>query len=170
MQFPVFASNQRFGQTVFVMNKIVGKSAFDAQISIVERLARWRAGDFDDSIVVRVQIELTADATKIAGCPRRSESPTLPGLSGLSFRSTPRSGKCQCNPTQFAGRIDQRVVGDGRNRCLRSAIGQRDRIDRFDLIAVTRATGAQDAEIGIEFNVGIEIPVSPARGASTGSS
>ncbi len=47
---------------------------------------------------------------------------------------------------------------------------QRDGVDGLDLIAIPRATGTEDAEIGVELDVRIDVVGRPTRGASTGSS
>ena len=63
----VFPSNQRLCQSVRVVDKVIGKSTFDTEVSVIHRLSGRRAGDFDHPVTGNVQVELTPDSTKITG-------------------------------------------------------------------------------------------------------
>ena len=56
MQQTIGAADQRFGDAVGVVNKIVSKTAFDAQVAIVERFAGLGAGNFYDFIILNMQV------------------------------------------------------------------------------------------------------------------
>ena len=157
MELTIGAANQGLGDSVFVMNKVKRESSFHAQVAVVERLAGFGASDFDQSIVVRVQIHLTTNATKVASRPRGRDVQLDQVLWALLFNECPCRASVDAPAAQFAAGIDQAPLSRRRDRGLGSTVGQRDRVDPFDFIAVASATSTQDAQVGFEFDVRIVV-------------
>ena len=81
-----------------------------------------------------------------------------PGFSGSSFQRVLRSGaSVNATAAQFATGFDQAALTRGRNRRFGSSVGQRDRVNGFDFIAIPGAASTQDAKVRKEFDVGIVV-------------
>ena len=67
MEFAIFATDERFSDSIFMMNKIVCEPAFDTEVSVIKYFTwRW-TGNFYDATVVSVQIKLTSNTAKVTG-------------------------------------------------------------------------------------------------------
>ena len=141
-QLSVRIPDQGLGKSVFVMNKIVGETAFDAEIAVVDRSTRRWAGDLDDPVglAIYVDIDLTTDSTEVAGGSHLLQISLRFAIDQrLLLGHGPRGTNIHTAATELTGRIRQRLqIGRG-NRRLSTPMSQTDGAHRLHLVAVARA-------------------------------
>ncbi len=118
---------------------------------------------FKSNLAGEIQIDLASDAAVVACRAHLLELKIGPGF--LQERHLLSHGPGRANvdapAAHLAGRIQQREFIRRRDRRLGAAPGQGNRAHALDFIAVSRATRAQNAGIGVVVNVRIAIPGPP---------
>jgi hypothetical protein len=150
VELAVGAAHQRHGEPVWVVDEVVGEAPLDAQVAVVDRGARRRAGDLDHlvGLPVDVQVELAADAAEVAGGPHLLELVLRLAVEEGGFLDhRPGGADVDAAAAHLAGGIGQRPAVGGGDRGLAAAARQGDRVDRLDLVAVARAQPADDAVV-----------------------
>ena len=73
MKLTVRAANQWYRQPFGMVNEVIGKTALDAQVTVVGGGSGWWSGDLDDftpsliSFRIDIEIDLAADPTEVTG-------------------------------------------------------------------------------------------------------
>ena len=125
-----------------MVNKVVSKSPFDAQVAIVERLAWSGAGDFDNPFVADVQIQLAADAAKITGRSNFFTAELNKIFRSFLFDQSTGWTSINTSAAKFARSINQTSLPSRSDRSFASSTRKCDCIDGFDFVTVPRAASA----------------------------
>ncbi len=72
MELTILATHQRFGDSILVVYEVVGEPAFNAKFPSLSVSPGCGLVILTMSIIVDVQIQLTSNAAKIAGCSSRA--------------------------------------------------------------------------------------------------